>query len=73
MCQVRYSFRRGGRLVRKRVRWYWMRPVRRTGSPDAAEIFGLRWLSFSRARSVLRHPADFRLLERARALAEGEG
>jgi len=71
LCQVRYSFRREGRLVRKRVRWYRMRPVRRAGPPDAKEIFGLRWVGFDGARALLRYPADLRLLDRVRAPGRG--
>lgn len=68
LASCRYSFLRKGRLVRKRVRWYWMRPLRRTGRPDPKEIFGLRWLSYDRARSLLSYPADLRLIEKARRL-----
>ena len=68
---VRYSFRRKGREVRKRVRWYWMRAGRRLGKPDADEIFGLRWATRSQAEKVLRYPADFRLLARVAGMMNG--
>lgn len=68
LALVRYSFRRGGKPVKKRVRWYWMEPVRRVGRPDATEIFGLRWLGYSGASRLLEYPADKRLLERMRGL-----
>lgn len=64
---ARYSFLRSGRLVRKRVRWYRMRPVKRSGRPDEKEIFGLKWLGFGAARKLLRYPADFRLLEKVKS------
>ncbi|MEE8425507.1 MAG: NUDIX domain-containing protein [Elusimicrobiota bacterium] len=62
---ARYSFTRRGRKVSKRVRWYLMDPISKTGRPDAGEIFGAGWLSFSQARARLKYPADFRLLAKA--------
>ena len=64
---VRYSFTRKGRPVKKRVRWYWMEPVRTVGKPDAGEIFGLKWSRYAGAAKLLEYPADFRLLDRMRA------
>ena len=65
---IRYSFSRRGRPVRKRVRWYWMEPVRTVGRPDADEVFDLRWLSYGGARRLLEYPADFRLLDKVKTL-----
>lgn len=73
LALVRYSFEREGTPVRKRVRWYWMEPLRRSGRADPKEIFGLRWLPYSPARRLLRYPADFRLLEKARVLSARAG
>lgn len=64
---VRYMFRREGRLVRKRVRWYWMAPEGRVGEPDAKEVLGLRWATPAEAEALLRYPGDKRLLELAKA------
>ena len=66
LALARYSFVRDGRPVRKRVRWYWMEPVRKVGRPDAEEIFGLRWLGYTGAKRLLSYPADVRLLARMR-------
>ncbi|MBI5242671.1 MAG: NUDIX domain-containing protein [Elusimicrobia bacterium] len=68
---VRYSFNRGQRRVRKRVRWYWMEPKELVGRPDPEEIRRSRWLSFDAAKAVFRYPGDFRLLEKVRRLAGG--
>lgn len=59
---VRYMFMREGRLVRKRVRWYWMRPVRRSGTPDAVEVLDVRWCTPSEAGGILKYAGDKRLL-----------
>ncbi|MBI4346628.1 MAG: NUDIX hydrolase [Elusimicrobia bacterium] len=59
---VRYMFMREGRLVRKRVRWYWMRPLRRSGSPDAVEVLDVRWCAPAEAAGLLKYPGDKRLL-----------
>lgn len=59
---VRYMFRRGPRLVRKRVRWYWMRPIERPGTPDAEEILKVRWMPPEEAGRRLVYPGDLRLL-----------
>ncbi|MBI4422736.1 MAG: NUDIX hydrolase [Elusimicrobia bacterium] len=59
---VRYMFRREGRLVRKRVRWYWMRPLERVGKPDEKEVLELGWFGPEEARRTLRYPGDQRLL-----------
>lgn len=69
---IRYSFVRKGRRVSKKVRWYWMEPRRKTGSPDAGEIHGMKWLDFGRAKTLLRYPADFRLIDRVSKMSRGE-
>ncbi|MBI3297074.1 MAG: NUDIX domain-containing protein [Elusimicrobia bacterium] len=68
LALARYSFTRKGRPVKKRVRWYWMEPVRKVGRPDEDEIFGLRWLGYGGAKKLLEYPADLRLIEKMRAL-----
>ncbi|MBI3289067.1 MAG: NUDIX domain-containing protein [Elusimicrobia bacterium] len=61
---VRYHFQRNGRLVDKKVRWYRMEPVAKTGKPDAVEIMKTKWVSLGRAMKSLRYPSDLRLLKR---------
>lgn len=68
LALVRYSFVRKGRPVKKRVRWYWMEPVRCVGRPDGTEIFGVRWRGYGGARKLLEYPADFRLLDKMKTL-----
>ena len=59
---VRYRFTRAGRLVAKRVRWYWMRPQAKAGRPDPDEVLGLRWAAPEDAKARLCYPGDLRLL-----------
>lgn len=59
---VRYRFMREGRLVRKRVRWYRMKPLKRTGEPDAVEVLSTRWVSPDKASALLKYPGDKRIL-----------
>jgi ADP-ribose pyrophosphatase YjhB (NUDIX family) len=64
LATVTYRFNRNGRPVFKRVRWYRMEPVRRSGAPDAVEIRRTRWVDAKKAAAVLRYPGDLRLIAR---------
>ncbi len=68
---ARYSFRRDGRLIRKRVFWYWMTPLERVGELDAAEILAVRWAGLRRAEGLARYPADLELLRLSRRRSDG--
>ena len=59
---VRYQFTRGGRLIKKRVRWYWMEPGARLGKPDEAEVYAVRWAAYAKADALLTYPADHDLI-----------
>jgi 8-oxo-dGTP pyrophosphatase MutT (NUDIX family) len=63
---ARYVFQRQGRLVHKKVQWYWMEAGARLGKPDEAEIDAIQWASFRKAAELLRYPSDLELLERTR-------
>jgi ADP-ribose pyrophosphatase YjhB (NUDIX family) len=72
LALVRYSFTRKGRPVKKRVRWYWMEPVRSVAATTPDEVFGKKWLGYGGAKRLLEYPADHRLLDvmkRRRVLA----
>lgn len=66
LSNVTYRFRRKGRPVFKRVRWYRMAPVARTGRPDADEIRGTKWVEAGTAAKRLSYPSDLRLIARYR-------
>lgn len=62
--EVRYRFARNGRPVAKKVRWYRMEPVERTGRPDAVEIMTTKWVAARAAGRYLSYPSDLKLFER---------
>ncbi len=74
----RYWFRREGRLVRKTVHWFQMRPLRKVGAPDW-EVEAVAWVPLEEAPQRLSYKGDRELLERldpargARANARKEG
>ena len=63
LMTARYEFRRGGRKVSKRVKWYWMAPLKRTGGRDADEIQTVRWAALARAEKLISYPSDCKLLK----------
>ena len=63
LTMVRYMFMRDGHLVRKRVRWYWMKPLCRTGEPDKVEVMATRWAAPPQARALVQYPGDKRLVD----------
>lgn len=79
LALVTYRFQRNGRPVFKKVRWYRMEPVERTGKPDAVEIMKTKWVRASKVAATLRYPSDLKLISRylhsvqteSRSLARG--
>lgn len=64
LANASYFFQRKKRLVFKRVRWYRMEPVEKTGKPDAVEIRRTRWVDAGKAADMLSYPGDGRVLAR---------
>lgn len=64
LALVRYRFNRNGRRVAKKVRWYRMEPIKRTGRPDAVEIMKTKWVPKKTAVKNLAYPSDLRLIAR---------
>lgn len=64
LALVRYRFNRNGRPVAKKVRWYRMAPIERTGKPDAVEIMKTKWVAKKTAAKRLTYPSDLRLIAR---------
>ncbi|MEK7383357.1 MAG: NUDIX domain-containing protein [Elusimicrobiota bacterium] len=64
LASVTYHFARNGRPVFKRVRWYRMEPVEKTGRPDAVEIMKTKWVDAGKAAAKLVYPSDLRLIAR---------
>lgn len=64
LALVRYRFNRNGRPVAKKVRWYRMAPIEKTGRPDEVEIMKTKWVAKKAAVKSLRYPSDLRLIAR---------
>ncbi|MFI5345389.1 MAG: NUDIX hydrolase [Elusimicrobiota bacterium] len=64
LSSVSYRFKRDGRPVFKKVRWYRMERIERTGKPDADEIRRTKWVTASVAAKNLTYPTDLRLIAR---------
>lgn len=64
LALVRYRFNRNGRPVAKKVRWYRMEPVEKTGRPDEVEIMKTKWVAKKAAAKSLLYPSDLRLIAR---------
>jgi ADP-ribose pyrophosphatase YjhB (NUDIX family) len=64
LAEVRYSFNRNGRPVDKRVVWYRMKPLKKTGKPDAVEIMTTKWVSLGSLSKYLSYPSDLKLAEK---------
>ncbi|OGR85710.1 MAG: hypothetical protein A3J74_10000 [Elusimicrobia bacterium RIFCSPHIGHO2_02_FULL_57_9] len=58
-----YRFQRQGRLVSKRVDWFEMEAVEKSGQPDAIEVRDVQWADAEAAGDFLRYPSDLKLLE----------
>ena len=64
LALVKYSFNRNGRPVSKKVRWYRMEPLEKTGKHDANEIMKTKWVISTRAAKMLSYPSDLKLIRR---------
>jgi ADP-ribose pyrophosphatase YjhB (NUDIX family) len=64
LSNVTYRFTRNGKPVFKRVRWYRMEPVEKTGMPDPDEIRKTKWVAERSAARSLSYPSDGRVLAR---------
>ena len=71
LMTARYTFRRGGTAVDKRVRWFWMRPDRKVGRPDEQEVLQTRWRTPGEAGGALAYDSDLKLLRMMRGRIRG--
>jgi len=60
---VEYWFNRNGRPVHKRVSWYRMKPLKKTGKPDALEIMKTRWVPLESGAKYLSYPGGLKILK----------
>lgn len=60
--RVQYWFKREDGLIKKTVTWFLMKPVVKTGVPDASEILETRWVSLKEAKVLAKYKSDKKLL-----------
>src|SRR3954454_2355124 len=61
---VRYTYRRGGRRVRKTVHFFFCEYVEGSTADHDHEVDDARWIALSTAQSVLSYPGERELIER---------
>ena len=62
LLKVQYFFMRGKIKIQKRVIWFLMDPLCKSGSRDPNEILSTRWTSLSGALRLVQYPSDKKLL-----------
>lgn len=62
--QVEYFFKREGHLVKKKVTWFLMKPIEKTGTHDEEEIMETRWVSMKEANELASYKSDKQILEK---------
>jgi mutator protein MutT len=60
--RVQYYFQRKGELTKKTVAWFLMKPLEKTGHPDAEEILETAWVSMEEANQRASYKSDKKLL-----------
>ena len=60
---VTYWFTRNGHPVFKKVSWFTMEPVKKTGKPDAVEIRRTKWVALADAEKQLKYPSDLKTMK----------
>jgi 8-oxo-dGTP pyrophosphatase MutT (NUDIX family) len=60
--KVEYFFKRDGRLVKKMVTWFLMKPIEKTGTHDTEEILETRWVSMGEAKDLATYKSDQQIL-----------
>ncbi len=60
---VQYWFRQKGKLVKKRVKWFLMRPVEKRGEHDE-EIMEIKWVQLKEAQEMLSYESDRNIVKK---------
>ena len=63
LTDVTYWFTRNGAPVFKKVSWFTMEPVKKTGKPDAVEIRKTKWVELGKAEALLKYPSDLKIMK----------
>lgn len=61
--RTQYNFRYRNRFISKKVVWFLMSPLRKTGTHDQ-EILTTRWVKIGEAKKYLEYETDLKLLEK---------
>ena len=61
--KVKYWFRDGGKLIKKTVKWFLMKPVSKVSEHDS-EILNIKWFKVDEAKGILSYKSDKELLEK---------
>jgi 8-oxo-dGTP pyrophosphatase MutT (NUDIX family) len=61
---VRYTYRRGGRRVRKTVHFFLCEYIRGSTADHDHEVDNARWIALASAREALSYPGERALIER---------
>jgi 8-oxo-dGTP diphosphatase len=62
--EVKYFFKRKGKLVIKKVIWFLMGPVEQKGEPDLNEIDEILWADYDTSKGLLNYKTDLVLLDK---------
>ncbi len=62
---VKYFFKKEGKLIIKKVRWFLMSPVEKKGVPDS-EIEKTLWADYDTSKTFLKYKTDLMLLDKIR-------
>jgi 8-oxo-dGTP pyrophosphatase MutT (NUDIX family) len=66
--KVQYWFKREGRLIKKSVTWFLMKPVKKTGTHDPEEIIETRWATMDEAARLIAYKSDKQILEKLKTI-----
>lgn len=70
LLKVQYFFMREKSKVLKKVVWFLMEPVRKSGSRDPDEILRVRWAGLPSAVRLAQYPSDKKILKILQATIE---
>ncbi|MDD5688044.1 MAG: NUDIX domain-containing protein [Elusimicrobia bacterium] len=60
---VKYDFMRQHKIINKKVKWFLMTPLKKTGQHDS-EILLIRWININKVKKYLTYPTDLKVLEK---------
>jgi 8-oxo-dGTP diphosphatase len=60
--RAQYWFQRDGRLIKKTVTWFLMKPLAKIGQPDAEEILEVCWVPLEEAKKLAKYKSDKKIL-----------